>query len=209
MTEQPKQPAIDASGTVRGLLETDLITAPTREVLRSRLMPRDEQGPRYFDQRTFAILRAACDRLIPQLDRSDPVDLAAALDDRLADGKGDGWRYDRMPPDGVAYRCGLHGLDEYARARFDADFAALDGSRQDTVLLAVQLGVVTGEVWETLPARRFFEELLAELCECYYSDPQTQEEIGYVGMADAHGWQAIGLDQLAPHEPRAMHNPNE
>jgi hypothetical protein len=68
----------------------------------------------------------------------------------------------------------------------------------------VQRGDVEGGVWDTLPAQRFFEELLAEAVECYYSHPLAQEEIGYVGMADAHGWQAISLNRLEPWEPRAV-----
>ena len=198
------QPTTYPTGSVRALIATDLITPATRHVLQSRLKPRDDAEPRFFNDHTFRILRAVCARLIPQPDRSDPVDLAAALDERLAEGKCDGWRYAAMPADEVAYVRGLHGLDEQAHTRFGVHFAALDGTRQDEVLLMVQRGEVAGAAWEELPAHRFFEELLAELTECYYSDPQTQEEIGYVGMADAQGWQAIGLDQLAPHEPRAV-----
>jgi hypothetical protein len=154
-------------------------------------------------------LRAVCDRRIPQADRSDPVDLAAALDDRLASGMCDGWRYASMPLDEEAYVRGLHGLDEATQAQFNVDFAALDGTQQDQVLLAMQRGDAQGTTWDTLPAKRFFEELLAELCECYYSDPLTHEEIGYVGMADAHGWQAIALNQRAAHEPHALNGTHD
>jgi len=192
------------SGTVRALLETDLLTPATREVLQSRLEPRPAAEPHFFDSHTFHTLRAVCGRMVPQADRADPVDLAAALDERLADGACDGWRYNSMPPDGEAYRRGLRGLDEAAQAQFNANFTVLDDQQQDQVLLLMQRGEAEGATWDTLSAERFFEELLAELCECYYSDPVTQEEIGYVGMADAHGWQAIELNQRAAHEPHAL-----
>jgi hypothetical protein len=71
-------------------------------------------------------------------------------------------------------------------------------------LLAVQRNGAPGQTWKIVPAGRFFEELLAELTECYYSDPSAQEEIGYVGFADAHGWQALGLNELEAHEPRGI-----
>jgi hypothetical protein len=203
------QPSHYPPGTVRALLETDLLTPATRAVIQARLEPRPAAEPHFFDSQTFQTLRAVCDRLIPQADRSDPVDLAAALDERLADGACDGWRYASMPPDEDAYVRGLHGVNEAAQARFGADFAALDEAHQDRVLVAVQRGEAQGATWDTVPAERFFEELLAELCECYYSDPLTQEEIGYVGMADAHGWQAIGLNQRAAHEPHAQDTPHE
>jgi hypothetical protein len=196
-------------GTVRALVDTDFVTQATREVLKSRLVPDDApplavSKPRFFDAEAFDTLRAACARLIPQVDRTRPVDLAGALDERLAEGKCDGWRYSRMPPDGEAYRRGLRGLNESARAMFGMAFYELDASGQDAVLLAVQRDEAQGQTWQTVPARRFFEELLAELTEGYYSDPLTQEEIGYVGFADAHGWQALGLNQLEAHEPRAV-----
>ncbi len=198
------QPEIYPSGTVRALLETDYVTPKTREVLQARLTPGGSQSPRFFDAQALATLRAACARLIPQTDRTQPVDLAGAIDTRLADGKGDGWRYNTMPPDGEAYLLGLRGLDETAQGRFSVKFALLDTGKRDEILTTVQRGEVAGGAWEKLPPGRFFEELLAELTECYYSDPITQEEIGYVGMADAHGWQAIGLNEREPREPEAL-----
>ena len=198
--DPPSYPA----GTVRALLATDRVTPQTRAVLVARLEALPERHPRALGDAAFAILRAVCARLIPQPERSEPIDLAGAVDDRLARGEGNGWRYATMPPDAEAYRRGLLGVDECARATFGAAFVALDGAGQDAVLRAVQRGDAAGEAWQTLPAGRFFEELLAELVESYYSHPLAQEEIGYVGFADAHGWQALGLDRLAPHEPRAV-----
>jgi hypothetical protein len=197
-------------GTLRALVETSLVTPATRKALVSRLAPDDasspppDSQPRFFDPEAFDTLRAACARLIPQADRPRPVQLACALDARLAEGQGDGWRYNQMPPDGEAHRRGLLGLNESARAMFGESFYELDASRQDEVLLAVQRNEAQGETWKTLPARRFFEELLAELAERYYSDPSTQDEIGYAGYADAHGWLAVGLNELEAHEPRAI-----
>ena len=196
-------------GTVRALVDTDFVTPATRAVLKSRLVPDDApppagSKPRFLDAEAFDTLRAACARLIPQADRPRPVELAGALDERLAEGKCDGWRYSQMPPDGEAYRRGLVGLNESAHAMFDLAFHVLDASHQDEVLLSVQRNEAPGRTWKTFPARRFFEELLAELSEGFYSDPLTQEEIGYVGFADAHGWNAIGLNELEAHEPREI-----
>ena len=191
-------------GTVRALLDSDMVTPQTRAALRTRLEKPTADAPRFFDNEAYATLRAACARLISPTESACPVDLAAAIDERLVQGEGDGWRYDRMPPDGEAHRRGLRGLNECARDKFASAFHELDGARQDEILLAVQRGEVRGGVWETLPAGRFFEELLAGVTESYYSHPLAQEEIGYAGMADARGWQAIGLDQLEPWEPRAL-----
>jgi len=192
------------SGTVRALLETEAMTTPTRKALEERLARPEATTPRFFDAHSFATLRAACARLIPQTERDQPIDLAGALDERLAENKCDGWRYDEMPPDADAHKRGLRGLDESARLMFGAGFQELDELSQDTILLAVQRGDAPGEIWKALPTIRFFEELLAELTESYYSHPLAQEEIGYVGMADAAGWHAIKLDELEAREPRSL-----
>ncbi|MCP9495057.1 MAG: GMC oxidoreductase [Pyrinomonadaceae bacterium MAG19_C2-C3] len=189
-------------GTIRALLETDLVTQPTRDVLRSRLEEDADYVPRFFDETAFATLRAACARLIPQPERTPVIDVAACIDARLAGNMSDGWRYNSMPPDRDAFRLGLRGLDESAREIFGRDFRDLDASAQDEILIEVQRGTVQSSTWQRLPATRFFEELLAEVTETYYSHPLAQEEIGYVGMADARGWSALGLNNLEPWEPR-------
>lgn len=191
------------AGTVRALLDTDLVTRPTRDALRARLERHGAGRGHFFDPGALTTLRAACARLVLPPHREEPIDLASCIDQRLADAAGNGWRYDTMPPDSEAYRTGLAGLDQTARLRYGGAFHELEARRQDDVLLAVQRGDAEGPAWERIPAPRFFEELLTECVEFYYSYPLAQEEIGYVGMADGPGWQAIGLDQLEPREPRA------
>jgi len=191
-------------GTVRALMDTDLVTPPTRAALSARLDFLPPAAPLFFTADEMATLVAALGRLFADSVQPDANYLAATVDARLAGGGGDGWRYDDMPPDGAAARLGLHGLDQAARARFGADFAALDAPRQDEVLTAVQGGDVPGETWQTVPPGRYFEELLAEASEAYYSHPVAQEEIGYVGMADAPGWTRLGLNEREAREPLPM-----
>jgi gluconate 2-dehydrogenase gamma chain len=188
---------------MQALLATDLVTPQTRRVLAERLKRRPIDCTPVLDPPELATLGAVCARLVPQPDRAQPIDLAAAVHDRLARNEGNGWRYAAMPSDLEAYRLGLRGLDELAYTIGGTAFVDLEAQRQDALLRAVQLGEV-GESWRALPAALFFEELLAEVVECYYSHPLAQDEIGYAGYADAHGWQAVGLDQLALHEPRPL-----
>lgn len=191
------------TGTVRALLNTNQVTEATRQALTERLNA-PAYAPTFFSPDEFARLTAVCDRLIPQNDRPERIDIVAGIDHRLAAAKSDGWRYDAMPADGDAYRLGLKGVDETARALHGQAFRQLLGEQQDAVLTAIQTDDAPGETWQTLPADRFFEELLAEAVETYYSHPLAQEEIGYVGMADVPSWQRIGLDQLEDREPRAI-----
>ncbi len=193
-------------GTVRALLETELVTEPTRGVLQARLEEDETYAARFFDAGEFTTLAAVCARLIPRSSESLTIHVAREIDRRLAEGKGNGWRYGEMPRDEIAYRLGLRGIDESARDLFKRAFCELDEDAQLAILSAVQRGTVIGDAWQTIPCRRFFEELLVEAAELYYSHPLAQEEIGYVGMADARGWQSVGLNDLEPWEPRAKQN---
>ena len=190
-------------GTVRMLIGSDLVTPATRRALGTRLRTPTVDEPRFFAMPAFETLCAVCDRLIPQPERPRPIDLAGTLDTRLVEAGGDGWRYAIMPPDVDMHRAGLAGIEQAAVGMFGRDFTDLSEPEQDDVLRAVQRGAAEGGVWADMDPRRYFEELLAQVVDIYYSHPLGAEEIGYAGMADAHGWQAIGLDEREAHEPAA------
>jgi gluconate 2-dehydrogenase gamma chain len=191
------------SSTVRNLLQTDLISAKTKEVLNNRLEELDEKyEPAFLNSSSFKTLQAICDRLIPQSNNRKYVDLASSIDRRLAEGKSDGWRYAFMPQDGECYKLALDAIDETSIGNYSRPFIELTQTQQNNLLLYVQQGKVSGNSWKKVSAHHFFQELLAELTEAYYSHPLGQEEIGYVGMADTHGWKAIGLNKLDQQEPR-------
>jgi hypothetical protein len=193
------------SGTVRALLATPHVSDATRAALQARLEAPAAYTPQFLAPEAFALLEAVAARLFPQPDRPDaPIPLAPAVDQRLAEGRADGWRYDALPPDREAYRLGLGGIQEISQALFQSPFQALDASSQDAVLQALASGTPPGATWKTLHAGRFFEELLAELTEAYYSHPLAQEEIGYVGMADLPAWSKIGLNEKETREPSAL-----
>lgn len=191
-------------GTLSTLLDTSMVTYETREVLKERLVRKEIRKPSFFDNETFTTLRAVCKRLIPQPDRERTVDVAGCLDTILAEGKGNGWRYDELPPDDKAYPTGLYGINETAKIMFGVAFKLLDAAKQDQVLSLIQNNTARGKTWESMPAHLFFEELLAALVELYYSHPYAKEQIGEVAMADAKGWQKIGLNELEAHEPKAL-----
>jgi|SRR6476661_217088 len=188
------------SGTVRALLDTEHVSDATRAVLQARLQA-PPYTPEFLEPATYELLRAVAACLFPQPDRAEPIELAPGVDQRLAAGLSDGWRYDSMPPDREAYRLGLGGINQSAQALFGQEFPALNSQEQAAVLQAVQDEKAPGEAWSIVPAGRFFEELLAELTELYYSHPLAQEEIGYVGAADLPGWTQIGLNQREAREP--------
>src|SRR4051812_9394465 len=67
----------------------------TREVLARRL--RTPAAPRFFEEGEFRLLEAVCARLLAT-PRGDPP-LANCIDAELAEGRGQGFRVEPMPPD--------------------------------------------------------------------------------------------------------------
>jgi gluconate 2-dehydrogenase gamma chain len=187
--------------TFQDLLPTAHVSAATRTALTQRLA---ETGatytPQFLAPETFRLLEAVAARLFPQPERPVPIPLAPSVDQRLAEGRADGWRYDALPPDREAYRMGLGGIQEIAQALFQTDFEQLAANQQDEVMQALASGTPPGAVWLELPAERFFEEMLAELTETYYAHPWAQDEIGYTGYADLPAWTKIGLNEKEPRE---------
>jgi gluconate 2-dehydrogenase gamma chain len=189
--------------TFKELLPTDHLSAVTRAVLTQRLADTDQAAtyePQFFAPETYQLLVAVAARLFPQPERPVPIPLAPSVDDRLAKGKSDGWRYDALPPDREAYRLGLGGIEQIAQALFKADFGQLTPAQQDEVIKSLSTGNPPGEMWQTLRADRFFEEFLAELTIVYYAHPWAQDEIGYTGYADLPAWTKIGLNEKEPRE---------
>ena len=192
------------AGFVRALLNTDSVTPQTRDILIERIERKKLIVPVFFDENIFLTLTCVCEHLIPQPNRDSKIDLAGLFDEMLAEGKGNGWRYNKMPPDGEAYKKGIQGINETSELMFGAAFKQLDEPKQIGVLSAVQKNIAPGKTWETLPANLFFEELLAQIVEIYYSHPWAKEEIGEVAFSDAKGWQKIGLNELEAWEPKAI-----
>ena len=145
-------------GTFAGLIDTPFVTAPTRAALKARLAKPPVTEPGFLTGAEFTLLGAVCDRLVDQ-EGERRVDVAGAIDSYLASGESDGWRYDAMPDDGTAMALAGHG------------FLDLPAADRDRVISAVQAGDPPGETWRSLPAKRFFEDLLAAVTEAFYAHP--------------------------------------
>ena len=173
--------------TIRELLESDFVTELTRRVLLERLNAQ-ENPPRFFEMREFEILKAACAALAPSPVVSEWF-AASAIDKRLAENSGgNGWRYDAMPTDGESNKIGSRLLGETARENFQTDFTRLEIEKQREILKRFGTNDAAPFAESNFAPARFLEELCAEFAELFYSHPLALEGIGYVGFADAHGW---------------------
>lgn len=175
------------------LLNSEYLTAPTRQVLLERL---EKTGaPKFFDQETFHLLNSICDLLLDQDTDDRMVNIALFIDERLSEKRSNGWRYDRQPPDPIAYVLGLKAIDKEAKQRFGKEFYLLNKEQQIQILTDVQKGNIKSDGWEKVDPKLFFEDLLAESTEIFFSHPKAQLSIDYLGMADGEGWSRIKLNQ--------------
>ena len=142
------------------------VSWPTREVLQKRMA-----GPVHPDGLLTVLqeqtLRALLSRIVPQ-GAGPGIDLASTVMERLATGRGDGWRFDALPPDAQAYREGLDRLDEEG-------FVDLSGDEQDEVIS--RLGAAKGT-----PEAMWFEEVRGDAVTAYMAHPATLARIGYGGI---------------------------
>lgn len=157
---------------------------------------------RFFSPEQVALLEAICARALPQEDRAPEqrIPIAPWIDERLHKGEGDGYRYEDMPDDREAYRRGLEGFDQAACAMFGSPLVELSPEQQGAVLRCVAAGRPPGTAWKTLPARRFFRELMSDVISNYYAHPAAWAEIGFNGPASPRGHMRLSLGKLDPWE---------
>lgn len=183
------------------MAEFDHWDAQTQAVVRDRL----ENIPAisFFTDDEARLLTAVADRIIPQDDRpaEQQIPIAPFLDAMLAQDDTDGFREPDMPWHQEAWRRGLAGIDEASRAMHGHSFRDLSDERRDGVLVAVQGGDPPGWVWQTLPAKKFFHQLVQQVAAVYYAHPAAWSEIGWGGPASPRGYVRTGYGMRDPWEP--------
>ena len=171
----------------------------TREVVTKRL---DVHGPlRFFTAQEEPTLRAFCDVATAQ--DSDPrVPVAEMVDDKLAAGRLDGYRYANMPHDPDTWRLVMRGLDEAAASCYGRDtFAACDGQAREAIIGNLADGSLSGGAWDQLEVPRAFSVCMRAILEAFYSHPWAWNEIGYGGPAYPEGYMRLGpIGVREPHE---------
>jgi hypothetical protein len=110
-----------------------------------------------------------------------------------------------MPDNPTAWRWGLAGLDQSARALFGRAFAELPDAEADRVLAAVRAGDPPGELWTRIPARRWWVFVaMRQITGVYYAHPFAWDEIGFGGPAYPRGYLALNFGRPEPWEAREV-----
>jgi hypothetical protein len=171
----------------------------TRQVIDRRLaVPRE---PRFFSPAEWQTLSAICDRIMPQPKHRPPVPLPSYVDQKLSEGRLDGYRYAQLPQQDEAWRRGLAALDREAETAHGGRFHDLAPEQQDALLRRMQEGELTGSVWGDMPCKMFFEHrLIPDITHAYYAHPVAWNEIGFGGPASPRGYVRMALDRRDPWE---------
>jgi hypothetical protein len=171
----------------------------TRAVLAARLHAIPPR--RFFTEPEWVLLDAIVARLLPQPERADPIPITPWIDDQLAAGRGEGFRHDGMPPMPAAWRAGLASIDAEAHGRCGLGVVELAPAAADAVLCAIAANDVEAALWPTVPAQRFFIDILLKTAAAiYYSHPDAWSEIGFGGPASPRGYVRLGFDERDPWE---------
>lgn len=171
----------------------------TRQVIDRRLAV--YVGPRFFDEAEWQTLCAVCARILPQPADRPPVPLAAYVDQKLLENRGDGYQYLPLPKQGDAWKQGLKALDEIAVAKRGARFHSLPSAEQDHLLRQMQDGHLKDGAFAAMPSALFFDKrVLFDITAAYYAHPTAWSEIGFGGPASPRGYVRMELNERDPWE---------
>jgi hypothetical protein len=174
----------------------------TRDVVLNRVY--NVPPLRFFTPVEVPLAQAVVDRVLPQDDRDDEhkVPILNYIDERLAQGRTGGYRFEVMPPDGEAMRLGLRGIELIAQHLYGQPFVDLRPDQQDAVLLTLHDGEPPAgqEIWDRMSVKHFWLLLAQDCAGAYYAHPYAWDEIGFGGPAYPRGYMRLENGQREPWE---------
>jgi hypothetical protein len=172
--------------------EADHWDEETRRVVFGRV----ENVPpiRFFTDSEARTLGVFCDVFLAQ-DSEPKIPVLEMVDEKLFEGKLDGFRYADMPDDRETWRRAAVGLDAAARQHGASEFASAPWSTRCQVVESFSKGELHGEVWDELPPKRAWSVVTRAILSAFYSHPWAWNEIGFGGPAYPRGYARFGVGQ--------------
>jgi hypothetical protein len=160
------------------------------EVTRKVVLDRVHNIPeiRFFTTEEVETLTVFADIVLAQ-DAEPRIPVMAYVDEKLFEGKRDGYRYFDMPDDDETWRRVARGLDE-------AGFTRLPVQDQIDYCHRFANGKLFGGVWDTLNVSRAWSVVMRYLLQAFYSHPWSWNEIGFGGPAYPRGYSRFGSPHL-------------
>jgi hypothetical protein len=172
------------------LAEADHWDEATRRVVFARV--EDVPPIRFFDEAQARTLEAFCDTVMAQEDEPR-VPVLAFVDQKLFDGRLDGYRYASMPDDRETWRLVARGLDEQARAAEGEPFASVSTDARIDIVSRFHRGDLRGGVWDDVDPPLAWKVVMRAVLEAFYSHPWAWNEIGFGGPAYPRGYARLGI----------------
>jgi hypothetical protein len=162
----------------------------TREVVLQRVdaVPAIE----FFTSDEVRVLQPFTDVVMAQ-DEEPRIPVLNFIDEKLAKGARDGYRYFALPDDDDLWRLVARGLDD---AHFDT--LALDAQRQ--FVDDFSQAKLHGEPWSEINVAFAWEIVHRDILAAYYSHPWAWNEIGFGGPAYPRGYSRFGSRHLPESE---------
>ena len=183
-------------------------TSPaTRRVLEERAKP--VVGERFLAPELFDLLQQITGTLLPQGAIGTGVDIAGAIDQRLATGESAGWRFADLPPEGEAYTQGLQVFATMLQGTPMKTFGRMLPPAREDYLRCVANGDVDGPA--RFPLSKWLLLLRTDAVKIWLAHPDTMQKIKYYGFADGatgttdgptitEGWTALTPNKALPFE---------
>jgi hypothetical protein len=185
------------------LSQADAWDQTTRDLVRRRV---DEVPPlRFFTESEARTLTRLCDDVLAQ-DSEPRIPVLAYVDEKLYDGRLDGFQYDDMPDDRDTWRLVAAGLDETARGRGGASYAEADERLRLEIMDTFAAGKLDGGSWDGLNTTRAWSVVTRSMLAAFYAHPWAWNEIGFGGPAYPRGYARMGIGISESWEaPEALH----
>ena len=173
------------------------------DVTRAVVLARVDQVPpiRFFSAQEAACLGPFLDVVLAQ-DAEPRIPVLAMVDQKLHEGKLDGYQYADMPDDRDTWRLVARGLDEAAGTHGVESYAAAGEDLQHDIVRALSKGDLAGGAWEKLNVARAWSVVMRGALSEFYSHPWAWNEIGFGGPAYPRGYmrRAVGEAGREPYE---------
>jgi hypothetical protein len=163
------------------------------EATRRVVLDRVERLPpiRFFDEREVVTLGAFCDLVLAQ-DSEPRIPVLAMVDEKLFEGRGEGYRHEDMPSDPQTWREVARMLDAAATEQDAEGFAAAERETQ----LRIVKRFAEGELdWDGCPVAKAWGVVMRDILAAFYSHPWAWNEIGFGGPAYPRGYARLGPGQ--------------
>jgi hypothetical protein len=147
---------------------------------------------RFFTEVETATLTAFCDDVLGQ-DSEPRIPVLAFIDEKLYQGRLDGFQYAGMPDDRDTWRLVARGLDEAARRDGGESYASAGDALRSEVLDGFAAGKLEGGAWDELDGTRAWSVVMRAALSAFYSHPWAWNEIGFGGPAYPRGYARMGV----------------